>query len=170
MYRSHTSSKDSLPIAALTLQWHHMSILSSQITGKLTVCSTACSDRQHRNVKAFYYWSFVRWIHQWPVNRIWWLCLVPTSTTRFASDLGCRMAKNLIELYKESTSCKQWHQIVSHEMKNTIRSQILKTILDCMSLIFRPQYVWFLVHLYGDLIPNSSGQFAELFVYIIPLE
>ena len=26
-------------------------------------------------------------------NNIWWLCLVPTSTTRFASDVGCRMAK-----------------------------------------------------------------------------
>ena len=32
------------------------------------------------------------------VNRIWWLCLVPTSTTRFASDLGYRMTKNLIGL------------------------------------------------------------------------
>ena len=28
-----------------------------------------------------------------PFNKIWWLCLVPTSTTRFASDVGYRMAK-----------------------------------------------------------------------------
>ena len=28
-------------------------------------------------------------------NKIWWLCLVPTSTTRFASDVGYRMAKNV---------------------------------------------------------------------------
>ena len=34
-------------------------------------------------------------------NKIWWLCLVPTSTTRFASDVGCRMAKKCIVLYKE---------------------------------------------------------------------
>ena len=34
-------------------------------------------------------------------NKIWWLCLVPTSTTRFASDVGYRMAKKLIGLYKE---------------------------------------------------------------------
>ena len=27
-------------------------------------------------------------------NKIWWLCLVPTSTTRFASDVGYRMDKN----------------------------------------------------------------------------
>ena len=27
------------------------------------------------------------------INNILWLCLVPTSTTRFASDVGCRMAK-----------------------------------------------------------------------------
>ena len=27
------------------------------------------------------------------VNKVWWQCLVPTSTTRFASDAGYRMAK-----------------------------------------------------------------------------
>ena len=27
--------------------------------------------------------------------KIWWLCLVPTSTIRFASDVGYRMAKNV---------------------------------------------------------------------------
>ena len=26
-------------------------------------------------------------------NKVWWLCLVPTSTTRFASDVGYTMAK-----------------------------------------------------------------------------
>ena len=26
-------------------------------------------------------------------NKIWWLCLVPTSTTGFAGELGYRMAK-----------------------------------------------------------------------------
>ena len=30
--------------------------------------------------------------------------------------------------------------------------------------ISRPQYVWFLVHVYVALIPNSSGQLAELIV------
>ena len=34
------------------------------------------------------------------VNRFWWLCLVPTLTTRFASDLGYRITKNSIGLYK----------------------------------------------------------------------
>ena len=29
------------------------------------------------------------------VNKVWWLCLVPTSTTRFANDMGYRMAKIL---------------------------------------------------------------------------
>ena len=48
---------------------------------------------------------------------------------------------------------------------------MLKTILDCMPQLFiRPQYVWFLVHLQIGLIPNSSGQLADLTVYIIPLE
>ena len=55
--------------------------------------------------------------------------------------------------------------------EHDIPSQILKTILDRMAqLFFRPQYVWFLVHVYAALIPNSSGQLAELLVHIIPLE
>ena len=37
------------------------------------------------------------------------------------------------------------------------------------SAIFKPQYMWFLVHLYVGLIPNSGGQLAELIVHIIPL-
>ena len=40
-------------------------------------------------------------IHIVFVNKIWWLCLILTSTTRFASDVGYRMAKRLIGLYKE---------------------------------------------------------------------
>ena len=44
-------------------------------------------------------------------NRIWWLCLVPTSATRFARDLGYRMAKNLIGSNKENTFYVQWDQI-----------------------------------------------------------
>ena len=35
------------------------------------------------------------------------------------------------------------------------------------SVIFKPQNVWFLVHVYVGLIPNASGQLAELIVYII---
>ena len=38
------------------------------------------------------------------------------------------------------------------------------------SFIFRPQCVWFLVHLYVGLISNSRGQLAEIIIYIIPLE
>ena len=38
------------------------------------------------------------------------------------------------------------------------------------SIIFRPQYVWFLVHSYVALIPKSSAQLTELIVHIIPLE
>ena len=49
--------------------------------------------------------------------------------------------------------------------------QILKTIFYCMpQLFFRPQYVWFSSHLYINVIPNSSGQLADLIVYNIPLE
>ena len=54
---------------------------------------------------------------------IWWLCLIPTSTTRFASDLWYRMTKKSIVLYKENTFYEQWHQIPIYKMKTTISSQ-----------------------------------------------
>ena len=46
------------------------------------------------------------------LNRIWWLCLDPTSITRFASDLGYRMAQNFIGLYKENYFHEHRHQIL----------------------------------------------------------
>ena len=54
--------------------------------------------------------------------------------------------------------------------EHDVPSQILKTIFDCMPVIFKPQYVWFLTHLCIPMFPDSSGQLAELIVYIIPLE
>ena len=48
-----------------------------------------------------------------------------------------------------------------------IPSHILKTIFGLhASFIFRPKYVWFSVHLKGPMIPDPSGQLAELIVYI----
>ena len=44
-------------------------------------------------------------------KRIWLLCLVPTSTTRFASDLGYKMAKNFEKVIQGNTFYEQWHQI-----------------------------------------------------------
>ena len=46
-----------------------------------------------------------------PIHLIRWLCIVPTSTTRFASDLGYIVAKILIRFCKENTFYEQWHQI-----------------------------------------------------------
>ena len=55
--------------------------------------------------------------------------------------------------------------------EHDITSQIMKTIFGLhASVIFRPQYVWFLTHLWGPVIPHPSGQLAELVVYIIPPE
>ena len=34
-------------------------------------------------------------------NKIWWQCLVPTSTTRLAIDVGYRVAKNEYGYIKE---------------------------------------------------------------------
>ena len=35
-----------------------------------------------------------------------------------------------------------------------------------LELFFRPKYVWFPIHLKGAVIPDPSGQLAELIVYI----
>ena len=48
-----------------------------------------------------------------------------------------------------------------------IPSHILKTIFGVhASVIFIPKYVWFPIHLKGPMIPDPSGQLAELIVYI----
>ena len=56
------------------------------------------------------------------------------------------------------------NSITENEEKD-IPSHILKTFLDWMpQLFFRPKYVWFPVHLKGPMIPDPSGQLAELIV------
>ena len=48
-----------------------------------------------------------------------------------------------------------------------ISSHIWRPFLNCMpQLFFRPKYVWFPIHLKGPMIPDPSGQLAELIVYI----
>ena len=65
-------------------------------------------------------------------NKIWWLCLVPTSTTRFASDVGCRMAQKWRGLYKDMTP-----NSLTESEEHDIPSQILKTIFGLhASVIF----------------------------------
>ena len=49
--------------------------------------------------------------------------------------------------------------------EHDISSQIWRPFLDCMpQLFFRPKYVWFPSHLKGQMIPDPSGQLAELIV------
>ena len=53
-------------------------------------------------------------------------------------------------------------------MKNKIfPHKFWRPFLDCMpQLFFRPKYVWFPIHWKGSMIPDPSGQLAELIVYI----
>ena len=53
-------------------------------------------------------------------------------------------------------------------MRNTIfPHKFWRPFLDCMpQLFFRPNYVWFSVHLKGPMIPDPSGQLTELIVQI----
>ena len=58
------------------------------------------------------------------------------------------------------------NSITENEEKD-IPSHILKTIFGShASVIFRPKYVWFPAHLKGPMIPDHSGQLAELIVEI----
>ena len=49
--------------------------------------------------------------HRITVNKVWWLCLVPTSTTRFASDVGYRMAKIKHSCTRKIFFMNKWHLI-----------------------------------------------------------
>ena len=80
----------------------------------------------------------------WYNNRIWWLCLVPTSTTRFASYLGYRMTKHLMGLYKENTFHKQWHHIPWHDMKNICPHSFRRPFwIACLSYFLGPNMCGF---------------------------
>ena len=51
-----------------TLQQRQITVISSQITGRQTVCSTFSSDNQHTNIKGPYYRPFVKGIYRWRVD------------------------------------------------------------------------------------------------------
>ena len=56
---------------------------------------------------------------------------------------------------------------LTENKEHAIPSHILNTIFGLhASVIFRRKYVWFPVHLWGPVIPDPSGQLAELFVNI----
>ena len=104
-------------------------------------------------------------------NKIWWLCLVPTSATRFATDVGYRIAKKWRGSYKEMICHEQWHLILNREWG----TQYYLTQFEdhfwiaCLSYFLDPNMCGF-DHVWGPVIPNSSGQLAELIVYIIQPE
>ena len=55
-------------VAGLTNTLLNMSVMAFWITSNSTACSTVCSDKQHRNMKALHYWPFEMGIHQWLVD------------------------------------------------------------------------------------------------------
>ena len=85
--------------------------------------------------------------HHAPYWKSGYLCLIPASTTRFASDVQYRMATNLIGLYQEINFHE--HLFPQPRVKNTIFLHTFwRPFLDCMAQLFsRPQYVWFLAYL-----------------------
>ena len=89
------------------LQWYHMSIIASQITSNLTVCSIVCSDWPQRQTSKFHITGpFVRGIHWSPVDSphkglviwkpfptlIFYLIHVVTSSWQYPHHPWCEMA------------------------------------------------------------------------------
>ena len=71
------------------------------------------------------------------INKVWWQCLVPTSTTRFASDVGYRMAKFNIVIQGKHFLWTMTSNSLTENEEHDIPSQILKTIFGLhASVIF----------------------------------
>ena len=54
-------------VMSSVLLWSHMRVMSFQITGNSTVCSTTYANNKV-NIKALHYWSFVMGIHRSSVD------------------------------------------------------------------------------------------------------
>ena len=71
------------------------------------------------------------------LNKVWWLCLVPTSTTRFASDVGYRMPKFNTVIQGKYFLWTMTSNSLTENEEHGIPSQILKTIFGLhASVIF----------------------------------
>ena len=94
------SENDFVPFMILVIQWGHN--FAHGITAQLSwhvqnydLIGTFILYVRTTNIfTRVGLWAHKLWsVFQEPINKVWWLCLVPTSTTRFASDVGYRMAK-----------------------------------------------------------------------------
>ena len=60
-------------------------------------CPTTLTSNESAHSKLYEMYlqgnSLPKYIQTRSSNKVWWLCLVPTSTIRFASDVGYRIAK-----------------------------------------------------------------------------
>ena len=64
------------------------------------------------------------------------MLLVPTSTTRFASDFGHRMAKKLTGFYKAISLMNNDIKFLNIEWRTWYSLTDVKTILDCVPQLF----------------------------------
>ena len=55
-------------------------------------------------------------------------------TSRFANDLGYRMAKTLIGLYKENAFYEKCHQIPKHRTNNTRKMPFMKNAIKFLNI------------------------------------
>ena len=106
-----------------------------------------------------------------PANRIWWLCLVPISATRFASDLRYRMAKNSIGYTRKILFMNNNIKFRNIDWRTCYSLVHLKIILDCIPQLFLDPNMCGFLHIYMLLwFQNLVVNWQNYFFYIIPLE
>ena len=66
-------------------------------------------------------------------NRIWWLCLVPTFTTRFASDLGVQNGKQFNRVIQRKYFTNNGTTLLNIEWRTQYSLTNFETILDWMA-------------------------------------
>ena len=133
------------------LQWRHVSITVSLNTGNSTGSSKNANNKE--DFRAPYNWESTsdRWI----------LSQRASNAEIRSGDYALLDYKRKIFLWTLTSNS------FTENEEDHIPSHILKTLFGLnASVILRPKYVWFPVHSQGPVIPDPSGQLAEVIVYI----
>ena len=91
------------------------------LISKNNIARCACSHYCAKKLPWVKYCTAAQWIF----DTIWWVCLVPTSGTRFASDVGYRMSKIWHGCTRKIIFMMTSNSLTENEEHN-IPSQILK--------------------------------------------
>ena len=91
--RNHMTSVTDRVCGQKSLQWRHISVISSPITSTSTGCSSALSGSQHRNITTPHYWSFARQIQRWLMDSL-------------AKGQYCRKTFHVLKAWCDAGTCR----------------------------------------------------------------